>query len=75
MTERDPYEGLPHIDENVEVLGLTDRDPEFFEKQAAREAQAALDARAARAEGAGEPKAAAAAPVDRMFRRARRKGL
>jgi hypothetical protein len=26
-------EGLPHIDPGVEVHGLTDRDPEFFEKQ------------------------------------------
>lgn len=30
-------EELPHIDENLDVHGLTDRDPEFFERQAAEE--------------------------------------
>jgi hypothetical protein len=54
--------GIPHIDERVEVLGLTDRDPEFFENQAAQEGAAAVE------------RAFPGPPADRMHRGSRRKG-
>jgi hypothetical protein len=56
-----PATGIPHVDERAEVLGLTDRDPEFFEKQDERE----------RAEGVD--KAFDGPPVDRMAHGAARK--
>lgn len=55
-------DGIPHIDEFVEVHGLTDRDPEFFEKQGERIAHEAVAA------------ALPMAPVDRMQRGHHRKG-
>jgi len=39
----EPADGLPHIDERAEVLGLTDRDPEFFEKQTEEERAKAIE--------------------------------
>lgn len=53
-------EDLPEIDERVDVVGLTDRDPEFFEKQAATATGMTADL--------------PMAPVDRMQRPGRRKG-
>lgn len=65
---RDPYASLPHIDELVEVHGLTDRDPEFFIRQAEREAAGT---------GGIDPIAVLereyASPLDRMHRPRRRK--
>jgi len=52
---------LQHVDEGVEVHGLTDRDPEFFEKQSEREAAATIE------RGLDGP------PVNRMERGHRRK--
>jgi len=51
---------LQLVDERVEVLGLTDRDPEFFEKQAANATGMTADL--------------PMAPVDKMQRSQRRKG-
>lgn len=56
-------EGLPHIDERVEVHGLTDRVPEFFEQQGERLASEAID------------RAYSGPPEDRMMHRGKnRKG-
>lgn len=63
----DPYANLPEIANDVEVLGLTDRDPEFFEKQAARKAGTVADPNEIL--GRGMP----AGALDRMLRRPRRR--